>query len=958
MKIANLVILIGVFAALLAGCDNSPRPARTATPAPVATALDAATPSTVPTSPAPVATETACTTPAVTGKLNLLPLPGIVRGPAGMVMFQGRLYVAGSRSNNVGVIDNGQLSSVFATGGGSRDLVADEAAGKLFVLNVDELSVSMSDGQQVQATIPISNTALAQLHQEARAMVIDSQRHRLYVAINTSRPEIAVIDTQAFTISARIIFTNSHRIGPMALDTVNNRLFFAHSDESSDNISVLDLQTRQITEKIALGAGPHSTLLYDAASHRLYTDYFDPKAGGRGIVIDNGNEVGSFPAPIGPSEWLIVNQRLYMTNVFSSTVDVVDLQTTRQVASIGVGLYPNALLDDPGGERIYVSVRGAQNFAPESNRLEVIDTRRNEVTGLIPLAAPAPQLIGDSTRHRLYALLPSSSEVVISDRQRVLARVKLERAPFQMALDERAGRLYVSDELAHIISVIDVTAGQVLARVTPAIPADQSYLPTFMDSVAVDTRHNRLLVNNTFFPLDQLNATGNYTITDSPFGESGWPLNWLASPNLPRYYGISGAGLKSSFLLLSYDSETLQEQYSGIAWVSALALDDGAQRLYATAEALPPAGQQNTLYVRDSLTLSPIASLSLPARVTAMALNAKTHHLFMSYLAQASLPNASNNTVEVIDTRTLSRVATFRVSADPIAMAVLADSVYIASSTAADLTIVRDCLLPAPPPPPTPTPLPTATPVPTMTPINSPSPTPSSTATPTVQPTATPLPTPTVQVFNPLPTRAPYVNQLIVSPDNPALLFALTTQSHFARSDDGGATWKPLPTGVTGATTISGIGIEYQTPKVLYFTSDKGIFKSLNQGQTWTLVNPMSSTGITVDFNDANVLWTVVGTSSRLTAEIWRSTDGGLTWPSHSTGSYGLQSAGPILIDPHDSNTLYVVDDAGHVHRGTRENSWTYIPRPDPAYQGILRHGIAWSTNSNTLYVGSESPKL
>jgi hypothetical protein len=202
------------------------------------------------------------------------------------------------------------------------------------------------------------------------------------------------------------------------------------------------------------------------------------------------------------------------------------------------------------------------------------------------------------------------------------------------------------------------------------------------------------------------------------------------------------------------------------------------------------------------------------------------------------------------------------------------------------------------------------------------------------------------------------VSHLIVSPDNPSLLFALTTQSHFARSDDAGLTWKPLPTAATGATTISGIGIEYQNPKVLYFTSDRGIFKSLNQGQTWTLVNPMDGTGITVDFNDANILWTVVGTSSRLSAEIWRSTDGGITWPSHSTGSFGLQSAGPILIDPHDSNTLYVVDDAGHVHRGTRENSWTYIPRPDPAYQGVLRHGIVWSTNSNTLYVGSESPKL
>jgi len=86
----------------------------------------------------------------------------------------------------------------------------------------------------VQATIPISNTALAQLHQEARQMVIDTQRHRLYVGINTSRPEIAVIDTEAFTIRARVVFPGSHYIGPMALDSANNRLFFAHSDVNNE----------------------------------------------------------------------------------------------------------------------------------------------------------------------------------------------------------------------------------------------------------------------------------------------------------------------------------------------------------------------------------------------------------------------------------------------------------------------------------------------------------------------------------------------------------------------------------------------------------------------------------------------------------------------------------------------------------------------------------------------------
>ena len=143
MKIANLLLLIGVFATLLASCDSGPQPVVTATPAPVPTALEAVTPSAVPATSTPVATETPCYTPTITGKLNLLPLPGIVRDPAGMVMFQGRLYVAGSRSNYVGVIENGQLSSVFASGSGPSAFAADEGAGKLFVLNADERYVGV-----------------------------------------------------------------------------------------------------------------------------------------------------------------------------------------------------------------------------------------------------------------------------------------------------------------------------------------------------------------------------------------------------------------------------------------------------------------------------------------------------------------------------------------------------------------------------------------------------------------------------------------------------------------------------------------------------------------------------------------------------------------------------------------------------------------------------------------------
>ncbi len=691
-KSLSLLCLLGLLASLL-GCDAAPTPpidvstptVSSATPTATATAMS------VPT--------VACTTPAVVGQLNLLPLPSVVRTPTAMLMFNGRMYVAGSRSNNIGVIENGHLSRAFSVGEGPIALVADEALGKLFVLHAD-MTLAMSDGQQVQATIPLTNTALASYHQEPHAIIADPQQHRIYVGIHTIRPEIAVIDAQAFTVSARIVFTGSHGIGPMALDTENHHLFFAHDDANSFNISVLDLESQQIVQKITVRNQLAAMLLYDASTHRLYSDYRDGD-NYHIAVIENGKEVESLTAAIPPSNALIVGQRLYVSNLYSHTVDVVDLSTRQAVTSIPVGIQPRGLIAAATGERILVAVNGLL-YAPEANRLEVIDTKRNEVVDRIPLAAQATQLIGDATRRRLYALLPSSNEVVISDGGRVLARVPLEGAPFHMALDEAAGRLYVTDFPARLLSVIDVNDGRVVARVTPLIPPDAyGEFSSRPNTIAVDPLHQHLLINGYIFPLASLNATGRYTITGSPFFDDAPPKFFLASASVPRYYGISGTGLKISHTLLAVDSDTLKRIYLNTTEpISALVLDERAQRLYATTELPGPVARTPfVLQVHDALTLNLLISLNLPTHVTALALNADTHHLFLSYWSFAGLASAADNTVDVLDTRTLGRVASLRVSAEPIAMMVLGDHVYIASSTSPDLLVVRDCALPAPPAP-------------------------------------------------------------------------------------------------------------------------------------------------------------------------------------------------------------------------------------------------------------------
>ena len=260
---------------------------------------------------------------------------------------------------------------------------------------------------------------------------------------------------------------------------------------------------------------------------------------------------------------------------------------------------------------------------------------------------------------------------------------------------------------------------------------------------------------------------------------------------------------------------------------------------------------------------------------------------------------------------------------------------------------------------------PSATSSATSTATSPPANTPTRAASNTPQPSATftrvpPTETPTLPPASYVPP-PPLVQRLFVVPGNSALLFAMTSNNRFVRSDNGGASWSPVSFASTGLSTLTGIGIDYRNPRTIFLTGDKGIFRSDDQGQNWTLVNSLAGQGITVSLDDSHVLWTGV-TDGRF-MQVMRSTDAGKTWSPASNGFSGYILSGPILIDPQDTNTLYAVTDGLRggqtVLRGTRDGAWQAIPSYTSygfcCFMGI---GLAWSTHSHSLYAGSAGGKL
>ncbi len=728
-QVVCLLVVVGLFASLL-GCDSTATLAPTAPTSLTLSAITAPTSSSNPvatntsavlgsaaTASTPQATNTAsaCSTPSLVGTLALMNLPGNVRDPSALAALDKRIFVVGRASNNVGVIENDQLTKIIAVGDAPSAIVSDESLGRLFVLNARTPTLSMLDGDKVLATIPISDTALT--YQTAGAMIGDARTHRLFVGLNGARPQVAMLDAQAFTVTNRIFISTTYTLSAMAVDSATDRLYVSHFDA----ISVIDLKTlRQVETLKPSGDSYQSTyriLIYDAASHHLFADYFQSNANGsnenRLMVIENGKAIASVPIGSDPSDARIVNGRLYVSNHFSNTVSVIDVQNNQVIGTVNVGLGPRALLGSPTGDKLYVALAGT--FGYSLSRLEVVNTKAPTVSALIPLSAEIEQFVADAKHNRIYALVPSANALIASDGDRVLSTTPLQRAPVAFALDDVTNKLYVADYLANTVSVVDASSGQVAERTALA-------LPTHAQAIAVDRAHNQIIVNNRTYSLDQLAPTGRFTLTGGtiPFGEGIIPDHWFVNPTAPRAYAIASNGIPgSNGGVVQYPFDTDGMKQLGINYernVTAFTLDGEAQRVYAAST--HPLALTTKLSVLAALTFNTISALELPTVVSALTLNAQTHHLFMSYVPYAPKPSQASNSIEVLDTRTLGRVNSFSVNAQSNAMTVLGERVFIASRSSPALQIARDCTSAAPyapTPTPTPTPFPTIPPAPTFT---------------------------------------------------------------------------------------------------------------------------------------------------------------------------------------------------------------------------------------------------
>jgi photosystem II stability/assembly factor-like uncharacterized protein len=207
------------------------------------------------------------------------------------------------------------------------------------------------------------------------------------------------------------------------------------------------------------------------------------------------------------------------------------------------------------------------------------------------------------------------------------------------------------------------------------------------------------------------------------------------------------------------------------------------------------------------------------------------------------------------------------------------------------------------------------------------------------------------------------VRALIIDPHQPSILYALTAgRPAVFKSTDGGASWNGSDSGLPGANTLA---IDPQNTRTLYALSSTGLFKSTDAGASWSQINGPSTdphfviVDIAIDPRTSRSLYVAGG---RRESGVFKSVDGGTSWSEADTGlpaAFGAR----LTIDPTIPATMYATIGGGVYKTTDGAASWHAVNPGLPIGSGGPDTCCSFAVvidprDSNTLYVPSGNSAL
>lgn len=206
------------------------------------------------------------------------------------------------------------------------------------------------------------------------------------------------------------------------------------------------------------------------------------------------------------------------------------------------------------------------------------------------------------------------------------------------------------------------------------------------------------------------------------------------------------------------------------------------------------------------------------------------------------------------------------------------------------------------------------------------------------------------------PKREPLmVNQILIDPSDPKILYAAARPEGFLKSVDRGKSWSPARTGIKNTSGYH-LVIDPSNPPTLYLaTFGGGVYKSVNGGDSWVEMNDgLGNTNIhalAIDPNDRQTV--VVGTS---TGDLFQSRDGGSHWAPFGQGLPSIDAEeviATLLFNSTRPSRLFL----GQGGLYTREKGSAWVS----AGEGLKKETItalAFDPAEKRLYAGTKKEGL
>jgi YVTN family beta-propeller protein len=196
----------------------------------------------------------------------------------------------------------------------------------------------------------------------------------------------------------------------------------------------------------------------------------------RGKAATGSVKVGKDPVALAINE---ATNRIYVANNASGSVSVIDGTNDVVVATVNVGALPYVLAVNPVTNKIFVS----NTF---SDVITLIDSATNAMSTI--KAGSADSIVIDTKRDRAYLIgWEGTSLTVLDSKPAIIGKVQMGGMHlWGMAVDEAAGKLYVTRAGNAELAIVDEAFGSVTNIATGAIPC----------AVAVNPSTNRIYVVN------------------------------------------------------------------------------------------------------------------------------------------------------------------------------------------------------------------------------------------------------------------------------------------------------------------------------------------------------------------------------------------------------------------------------------------------------------------------------